>query len=301
MIDRIVLTEGKKELIFEYDHDRGGLIVTIEDGSNASSQTIKDENLDLFFAYLNRILAKRIASKPADSKDFYLAELLLLAANVKIDSATILGLSSRWADFTQVFEEYSNNAWHRMGFADASSEKVEADVFIGLPQEEIDLFTIERIQNATGDFMEAMGFELETQDEPVFGSFFQRLKYLLKGEVKQEASEIYQKGKVALEAKFIDLPSAEATDKLASAAAGLITSLSGVSDAAIRCGSILLVKVTKDGVPKIVTETVSPELAALLNKNPALLQNPSIVFDLISSMHAPDRTIEEGGNAELAE
>jgi hypothetical protein len=181
------------------------------------------------------------------------------------------------------------------------SGRVEADVFIGLPQEDIDIFTIERIQNATGDFMEAMGFELKTQDEPVFGSFFQKLKFLWKGEVGQEAGEIYSKGKVALEAQFIDLPSAEATSKLATAAAGLITALDGVSDAAIRCGSILLVKVTKDGVPKIITETVSPELAALLNKNPALLQNPSIVFDLISGMRAPDRTIEESGSAEIAE
>ena len=187
------------------------------------------------------------------------------------------------------------------GDQDNNYNRVEADVFIGLPQEDIDIFTIERIQNATGDFMEAMGFELKTQDEPVFGSFFQKLKFLLKREVKQEAGEIYSKGKVALEAQFIDLPNAEATSKLATAAAGLIISLEGVSDAAIRCGSILLVKVTKDGVPKIITETVSPELAALLNKNPALLQNPSIVFDLISGMRAPDQTIEESGSTEIVE
>jgi hypothetical protein len=183
----------------------------------------------------------------------------------------------------------------------SGGDKLKAEVFIGLPQNDIDIFTIERIQNATGDFMEAMGFELETQDEPVFGSFFQRLLFLLKGEVKQEASELYGKGKIALEAQFIDLPSAEITSKLSAAAAELITALGPVSEAAVRCGSLLIIKMTQEGVSKIIIETTSPELAALLNKSPALLQNPRIVFDLIAGMRAPDRTIEESGSAEIAE
>ena len=180
-------------------------------------------------------------------------------------------------------------------------QKIKADVFIGLPQEDIDIFTIERIQNATGDFMEAMGFELKAQDEPVFGSFYQRFIYLLNGEVKQEVSELYRTGKDALNAQLVDLPSAEATSKLLGSAADVIRSLEGVGAAAIRCGSILIVKVTREGVPEIVVETISYELAALLNKNPALLRNPSIVFDLISGMRVPDRAIEEGDSTELAE
>lgn len=188
---------------------------------------------------------------------------------------------------------YSDRLWQTNAF--------EAIVIINLPQEDIDISTIKRIRSATNDFMEALGFELEAQDEPVFGSFFQRLRFLWKGEIKQEANEIYSKGKVALEAQFIDLPSAEVTNKLANAAAALITAVAPLSDAAIRCGSLLIVKVTKDGIPKVVIETVSPELTALLNKNPALLQNPSIVFDLISGIRAPDRTIEKRGSAELAE
>jgi hypothetical protein len=204
------------------------------------------------------------------------------------------------AEFAEIYQNFISklSAEQKIKYFPAQknlgSQNVKAEVFIALPQHEIDLFSVERIQNATGDFMEAMGFELEVQDEPVFGSFYQRLKYLLNGEVKTEAAEIYKKGKTALELQFVSVPSAEATNKLSEAAASLITSLNGIDEAAIRLGAILLVKVSKDGVSMILAETVSPELALLLDKNPQLLKNPSVVFDLISTIRVSEKPIEEG-------
>lgn len=280
------------------------LSISIEEGDAVVLLTLKMEDITITRQFDREELA---VFQEAVTDSFYYLSLLERALKDKQSNGLKISDNRLFKTFqahikkTRV-RETKPELWPTYKLSDIlTTGRPEAEVFIGLPEKQIDIFTIERIQNATGDFMEAMGFELETQDEPVFGSFFQRLKYLLKGEVQKEAGEIYSKGKAALEAQFIDLPSAEATDKLASASAALITSLNGVSDAAIRCGSILLVKVTKDGIPKIVIETVSPELASLLNKNPALLQNPTIVFDLISGMRAPDRTIEESGSAKLIE
>ncbi|MDO7849013.1 hypothetical protein Q5H92_21795 [Hymenobacter sp. M29] len=178
--------------------------------------------------------------------------------------------------------------------------RIETNVFIGLPQEHLELFDIERIQNAVGDFMEAMGFELETKDEPVFGSFFQDLKYFFKGRGKAAAAEALQKGKLALETQHITLPAAEATGKLAESAAALISSLNGVDEAVLRLGSLLVVKVSRNGLPAIMAETVSPELAQLLDKNPGLLKTPAVLFDMLSAMQAPVKKIG-GGEAGIIE
>lgn len=157
-----------------------------------------------------------------------------------------------------------------------------SDVLISLPQDNLNLFDIERIQNACGDFMEALGYELEIKNEPVFGSFFQKIKFKLKQPKTQaEIDDLYNKGKQALEAKYLNLPTAEATEKIVNSASKIIESLATIDEAAIRLGAIIIVKIKKDGKTIIVSETVSPALASSLDNMPNILSNPHIVYDLL--------------------
>ena len=157
-----------------------------------------------------------------------------------------------------------------------------SDVLISLPQDNLNLFDIERIQNACGDFMEALGYELEIKNEPVFGSFFQKIKFKLKQPKTQaEIDDLYNKGKQALEAKYLNLPTAEATEKIVNSASKIIESLATIDEAAIRLGAIIIVKIKKDGKTIIVSETVSPALASSLDNMPNILSNPDIVYDLL--------------------
>lgn len=176
--------------------------------------------------------------------------------------------------------------------------ETEAPVFISLPQKEIDLLTIERLQTATGDFMEAMGFEMKAQSEPVLGSFFQKLVFFLEGKGKDEAVDIYKKGKDALEMQYIDGPSAEATSKLATAAAALITALGPVDEGALRLGGILVVKVTQNGLSRIMAETVSHEVIKLLDSNPVLLENPQALFAMLTALKGTSKQLNESGASE---
>ncbi|TVT38610.1 hypothetical protein FNT36_20745 [Hymenobacter setariae] len=298
MTNKIVLQENGNALSLDYNYEKAELTFSFSKNEVVMSKVIDGDDLDLFFIYLNRILTKRIINKDTESRERYLTELLL-TDDAKDNYDSLVSIFSRWANLTGL-TAYNSEVITEIGSVrSTAASQTSAEVFIGLPQEHIDLFTIERIQNATGEFMEALGFELETQDEPVFGSFFQRLQYLLKGEVKEEINELYSKGKVALETQFVSVPSAEATSKLAGAAASLITALTGIDEAAIRLGAILVVKVSRDGVPLILAETVSPELALLLDKNPQLLKNPSVVFDLISTVRVPDKQVGESGSAEI--
>jgi len=181
-----------------------------------------------------------------------------------------------------------------------NNEKEKAEVFIGIPQEDINLFAIEAIQNACGDFMEALGFELETQDEPVYGSFFQRLKFVLKSDkTKSEVKDIYNKGKQALEAQHLNLPTAEATEKLANAASRIIEAMANIDEGVLRLGAILVVKVQREGKPIVLAETVSPALASTLDNNPRILKNPNAIYELLISEKESQEQIGEAEGAEV--
>lgn len=163
--------------------------------------------------------------------------------------------------------------------------KYHNNVFIALPQESIPLDVIENIQNACGELMEALGYELEIAEEPVLGSFYQKLKFILTSpKTKREVAEGFSKAKAALEFNYLNLPSAEATEKLSNAASNLITSLNGVDEGLVRLGALLVVKVTREGKVRILSETLSPELSLLLDKTPQILNNPNTIYELLQSM-----------------
>ena len=181
-------------------------------------------------------------------------------------------------------------------------KKQNESVYIALPQKTIDFQTIERIQNACGDIMEVLGYELEQKEEPVLGSFYQRIKFFLSSDkTKAELNEGYVKTKTALEIKYLNLPNAEATEKLANASANLILALQNVDDATLRMGSLLAVKQTKDGKSNVIIETLSPELVLLFDSNPQLLNNPSTIYSMLYEMKNSQNHFKESDGVTLIE
>lgn len=162
-------------------------------------------------------------------------------------------------------------------------QKPQADVIIFVSDHYISLSETESITNACGDFMEALGFELETEDEPVFGSFFKKLKYIFSSTIGDEdLVKLYERGKKALELKHIELPTAEQTEKLATAAEKLVKSLDGVEEGVIRCGGLIVVKKNIDGKSKLIIQQLSTELIILLDKKPQLLFNVNTIYELLT-------------------
>jgi hypothetical protein len=162
-------------------------------------------------------------------------------------------------------------------------KKTEAEVVIYIPDEIVSLTTAENITNTAGEFMETLGFILHTEDEPGMGSFFKKLKFIFSKTIGSEDLEtLYQKGKKALELKYVELPTAEQTEKLASAAERLITSLNQVNEGVIRCGTLLVLKRTVDNEPKIIVHQLSTEMIILLDKHPKLIFSPNTIYELIT-------------------
>ncbi len=168
-------------------------------------------------------------------------------------------------------------------YSETSEKEIQpAIVFVSIPAAVIDIFDVEELVNACGDFMEEIGFEMETKDEPVYGSFFQHFLFKSKKrKTKEEIKDLYKKGKEALESQFINLPAAEVTEKLATAAGALIQAIDKQDEAVLRMGAILIVKVQQNNKSVIVAETVSPEITRVLDNNPSLLKHPQAVYELI--------------------
>jgi hypothetical protein len=144
----------------------------------------------------------------------------------------------------------------------------EAEVYIYLP-DHVELIKQEEIVNACGAFMETLGFEIKTEDEPILNSFWKRLQFVFKKNITPEdADRLFNKGKQALELKLIDLHIADQTDKLANAAEKLLKSIENYENATIRLGTLLVIK--REG-QAFVHQLTSDEVF-LLNKRPSIIK-----------------------------
>lgn len=97
----------------------------------------------------------------------------------------------------------------------AEVDDIKSEVNIYIP-EDPSLNEKESIVNACGEFMEALGFELEAEDEPIYNSFWKRIKFVLNKQTSMEDLDRLAKiGKQALQIKLVDFPTAQQTEKLA--------------------------------------------------------------------------------------
>jgi len=165
--------------------------------------------------------------------------------------------------------------------------KIPAIVEIAIPHD-ISLKQTEELLAAVGAFMEACSFEQERVLVTVSGSFFETLKFWSKDErTRKEVAKIYDEGKEALRKAYLDIPGAEATDKLAEASSKIIKALEPFESGAIRLGELLVVKITHQGKSYLRIETISPEIARELARNPQLLRKPEEVYAFIEQHNQP--------------
>ncbi|MCS3799373.1 hypothetical protein [Niastella sp. OAS944] len=151
----------------------------------------------------------------------------------------------------------------------------------GKPQSEVTIYIVkkpslheqENIVNACGEFMEALGFEMKTQNEPIYNSFWQKIRFVFKKNVtEQDVQNIFDKAKKALELKHIDLPTAEQTEKLANAVDKILNSVNRFDNCTIRLGSLLIVKRMIEGEPMLKVHQLTPDEIKYLEANDSLLK-----------------------------
>ncbi|RPD50260.1 hypothetical protein DNI29_05545 [Hymenobacter sediminis] len=176
----------------------------------------------------------------------------------------------------------------RKGFIVSGEAKIQQSfVYVSIPQPHIRNQDLEYILESLNFFMSVCGFEYQSEEEPIFGSFIQSLIFWTKKpKTQQQVHEIYDKGKAALEANYLGKPVAESTAQLSSAAAQLIAACQNVDEIVLRTGALILVKAIIDGRTIMSVETISPQLMAHLDHNPGLLRDPRLVYYFLENLPA---------------
>ena len=175
-------------------------------------------------------------------------------------------------------------------------------VFIFLPANEISLMETEDLTNSCGQFMEALDYELKTENEPIFGSFIQKLIFKIKAGAKFTRTEIQQdftKGKKALELKYVELPTAEQTEKLANSAAKIVEILDKQDEGIIRLGAIIVLKKQVDGKGKLIIHQLNSDMISILDKQPQLMFNLQTAYELLTGDVKGVKYLDETGTETL--
>ena len=177
-------------------------------------------------------------------------------------------------------------------------------VFIFLPKKEINIFEAEKLTNYCGDFMEALDFELETENEPIIGSYIQKLWFKIRKGTKVSKDQVMQdfaKGKKALELKYVELPTAEQTEKLANSAAKIVELLDKQEEGIVRLGAIIVLKKQVDGKPKIIVQQLNFDLISLFDKTPQLLLNLQTAYEVLTGDVKGAKRLDETGTETLSQ
>lgn len=155
---------------------------------------------------------------------------------------------------------------------------------------------IYKIYDSVLNFVEALGFKKFIEFEHEKGSWFKKLiGRSIKAISDEEVTSRLQEAEYGVEANYILNQQAMIDRNQSEALLNIIKALDNTSNAAIRMGSILVVKVTdENGVVNIQSRTLSIRELHYLNKNPQLLNTPHQILSAIAnSIYNDEKRLEK--------
>lgn len=158
----------------------------------------------------------------------------------------------------------------------------EVDITIFISDLIVPVLISEKLTNACGAFIEVFNYELETKDEPIFGSFFNKLSFLKKHSTEQKIDNAIEKGAKALELKHVELPTAEQTQKLAAAAKDIVDTLKEIDEGVVKIGALLTIKKVVNGKTKLLTLELPFHIRKLFEEKPQLLLNLNTTWQIVT-------------------
>lgn len=152
---------------------------------------------------------------------------------------------------------------------------------------------ISKLMDAIESFYKIFGFEIADEYAPEFHSWFK--KWFLKSKdllSKEEVKERLEKAERALELMHIQKHQASIDKDLAEAASNVLKATENIPNVACQIGSILLVKITNNNIPKVMMRSLSPKEMIHLEKNQGLLNNPHNILEELSRLCSSKKEIE---------
>ncbi len=168
-----------------------------------------------------------------------------------------------------------------------------ANLSIYIPGDDFTVIEIDALLKAAGEFMEAMGMVYDSKEEPIYSSFWQKLRFLFKKEVTfEDFHRLSKKAKQALELKHVELPSAEQTLKLSEAAAALINATHGVDECVVRLGVVLLYKYKVEGGNKVFVKQLTVDQVMDFTKYPEKEKDLLYIRQLVGESNASGEAVD---------
>jgi hypothetical protein len=134
-------------------------------------------------------------------------------------------------------------------------------------------------------FAKSIGLTVVNNGEFIKGSWWRKgIELLTRARNSDEAKEIFEKGKKAIELATIEKLQSEVNKNNAEAAAAYITAIKDIPEAATLLGSLLIVKVTVDGTPRIYSTVLTTEQLLKVEKSPVLMSNPKDLLPYITGV-----------------
>lgn len=153
-----------------------------------------------------------------------------------------------------------------------------------------DSVAVDSLTKALRELAEAFGFVVSDEFPPELGSWYQKLFMKTKDLATQpEVADRLNKIEKALELQGIDKPQADVDKAKSEAVVNLAKAADGQKQAAMQCGSILLVKTTApNGESCMQVRTLTQRELAYLEKHQAMLKSPDSVLERLSQLAAAD-------------
>jgi serine/threonine kinase PknH len=151
------------------------------------------------------------------------------------------------------------------------------------PVAEVTVYTTnddgEPLRDAVVEVLEVAGFEVVSRDDPVRGSWFQRLfvRHRDSAAVKK-LGELAEEAVRAAQLKYINTPRSESDEREANAIARLAEAMSNETDAVVFTSSILFIKTGGRLVSRVLTEAEIRKVQS----NPELMRAPQELLQALS-------------------
>lgn len=134
------------------------------------------------------------------------------------------------------------------------------------------------------NFAGSIGFEFLNDGELIKGSWIKRgIKLIHKAANGEEAKELIVKGKKALELAYLDKIQSEVNKNNSEAAKSLMDAVKEFPNAAMKMGSLIIIKTTNGEIPNVIIMNLSMDQVIRLDKNPSIMNNPLEVINYLNA------------------
>jgi hypothetical protein len=164
--------------------------------------------------------------------------------------------------------------------ADEKIQLIPIDIYLSESVPEINYAVYQSVL----DYVNACGFEKIFEFKDQKGSWYKRAVAWTKSKMTQEdVKTILQKGEYGIEANAILKTQSEIEKNQSEALLNIITALKDTPNAAIRIGSLIVVKVTTGtGEVNLQSRTLTVKELHIINKRPDLLSSPQQILGALA-------------------